>query len=268
MENTSDSKEKTGSKKSESKNADKVESQATERQKVTIKSMLEAGLHFGHQTHRWNPRFHPYVYGERNGIHIINLDLTFQLWEKARQALAEIVSRGGTVLFVGTKRQARDIIKEEANRCGAFFVTSRWLGGMLTNFQTIKNSIDRMRKMEDLLERAAAPDTKIKLSKKERLTMSRDLEKLEANLGGIREMKRAPDILIVVDVVKEDIAISEAWKLRTPVIGVVDTNASPEHITFPIPANDDATRGLRLLVGALADTILESRAIFQKSHGR
>lgn len=230
---------------------------------VTIKSMLDAGAHFGHQTHRWNPRMLPYIYGERNGIHIINLDLTQKLWERARKYIVDTMSRGGSVLFVGTKLQAREIVATEANRCGAFHVTSRWLGGTLSNFQTIKNSIDRMRKMEDLLVEAERPDTKVRLVKKERLTMSRDVGKLAANLGGIRSMKRLPDVLFVVDVVKEDIAVAEARRLHIPVIALVDTNANPDLVDFPIPANDDATRTIQLFVAEVANAVAEGRAQFE-----
>jgi len=227
---------------------------------VTIKSMLDAGAHFGHQTHRWNPRMMPFIYGERNGIHIINLDLTQKLWDRARKFVVDTMSRGGSILFVGTKLQAREIVSTEADRCGAFHVTSRWLGGTLSNFQTIKNSIDRMRKIEGLLADAEQEGSKVKLVKKEKLTMSRDLEKLAANLGGIRQMKKVPDVIFVVDVVKEDIAVAEARRLHIPVIALVDTNADPGLVDFPIPANDDATRTIQLFVAEMANAVAEGKA--------
>jgi small subunit ribosomal protein S2 len=168
---------------------------------------------------------------------------------------------GGNVLFVGTKQQAKEIVKEEALRCGAFFVSSRWLGGCLSNFQTIKNSIDRMRKMETLLADASAENSKVKLTKKERLDISRQVEKLEANLGGIRNMKKVPDVIFIVDIVKESIAIAEANRLHIPVMGLVDTNADPAAVAFPIPSNDDAARTIRLFCAGVADAIIEGRAI-------
>jgi small subunit ribosomal protein S2 len=228
---------------------------------VTIKNLIEAGAHYGHQTQRWNPKMLPNIYGARNGVHIINLDITMRRWEIARKYIVDRVSLGGNVLFVGTKQQAKDIVKEEATRAGAYFVSSRWLGGCLSNFQTIKNSIDRMRKLEGLLAEAAVENSKVKLTKKERLDISRQLEKLEANLGGIRNMRKTPDIIFIVDVVKESIAIAEANRLHIPVIGLVDTNADPASVAFPIPSNDDAARAIRLFCSAVADAIIEGRAI-------
>jgi small subunit ribosomal protein S2 len=202
----------------------------------------------------------PFIYGERNGIHIINLDLTQKLWDRARKYVVDTLSRGGSILFVGTKLQAREIVSGEAERCGAFHVTSRWLGGTLSNFQTIKNSIDRMRKIEDLLKESEQEGTKVRLVKKEKLTMARELEKLEANLGGIRSMKKLPDVIFVVDVVKEHIAVAEARRLHIPVIALVDTNADPGLVEFPIPANDDATRTIQLFVAEMANAVAEGRA--------
>ncbi len=230
---------------------------------VTIRNLMDAGAHYGHQTQRWNPKMLPYIFGARNGVHIINLDLTMRKWEIARKYILDRVALGGNVLFVGTKQQAKDIVKEEATRCGAFYVASRWLGGCLSNFQTIKNSIERMRKMENLLAEAAVEGSKIKLNKKERLDISRQVEKLEANLGGIRNMKKVPDVIFVVDVVKEEIAIAEATRLHIPVVALVDTNADPNKVAFPVPSNDDATRTIRLFVSAVADAVLEGRAIYQ-----
>jgi small subunit ribosomal protein S2 len=230
---------------------------------ITIRNLMDAGAHYGHQTQRWNPKMLPYIFGARNGVHIINLDLTMRKWEIARKYILDRVALGGNVLFVGTKQQAKDIIKEEALRCGAFYIASRWLGGCLSNFQTMKNSIDRMRKMENLLAEAAVEGSKIKLNKKERLDMSRQVEKLEANLGGIRNMKKVPDVIFIVDVVKEEIAIAEANRLHIPVVALVDTNADPNAVAFPVPSNDDATRTIKLFVSAVADAVLEGRAIYQ-----
>ncbi len=229
---------------------------------VTIKTLMDAGAHYGHQTQRWNPKMLPNIYGARNGVHIINLDLTMKKWEIARKYIVDRVSLGGNVLFVGTKQQAKDIVREEATRCGAFFVASRWLGGCLSNFQTMKNSIERMRKLENLLQEAAQENSKVKLNKKERLDISRQLEKLEANLGGIRNMKKVPDVIFLVDVVKESIAIAEANRLHIPVVALVDTNADPSAVAFPIPSNDDAARTIRLFSAAVADAVIEGRAMY------
>jgi small subunit ribosomal protein S2 len=229
---------------------------------VTIRTLLDAGAHFGHQTQRWNPKMLPYIYGARNGVHIINLDLTMKRWEIARKFIVDRVSLGGNVLMVGTKQQAKDIVREEAQRCGAFSISSRWLGGCLSNFQTNKNSIDRMRKMETLLQEASVEGSKVRLSKKERLDISRQLEKLDANLGGIRTMKKVPDIIFIVDIVKEQIAIAEANRLHIPVIALTDTNSDPTQVAFPIPSNDDAARTIKLFVSAVADAILEGKAIY------
>lgn len=229
---------------------------------VNVRTLLDAGAHFGHQTQRWNPKMLPYIYGARNGVHIINLDLTLKRWEIARKFIVDRVSLGGNVLMVGTKQQAKDIIREEASRCGAFFVASRWLGGCLSNFQTIKNSIERMRKMETLLHEAAQEGSKVRLSKKERLDISRQLEKLDANLGGIRGMKKVPDVIFIVDIVKEEIAVAEATRLHIPVVALTDTNSDPTQVAFPIPSNDDAARTIKLFVSAVADAILEGRAMY------
>lgn len=228
---------------------------------VTVKSLIDAGAHYGHQTQRWNPKMLPNIYGARNGVHIINLDITMRRWEIARKYIVDRVSLGGNVLFVGTKQQAKEIVKEEASRCGAYYISSRWLGGCLSNFQTIKKSIERMRKLEHLLKEASTEGSKVKLTKKERLDISRQVEKLEANLGGIRDMKKTPDIIFIIDVVKESIAIAEANRLHIPVVALVDTNADPAAVAFPIPSNDDATRTIRLFCGAVADAINEGRAL-------
>lgn len=228
---------------------------------VTIRSLLEAGAHFGHQTERWNPKMLKFIYGERNGVHIINLDLTMRAWLKARQFVVDRVSSGGNILFVGTKPQARTVVEEQAVRCGAFHVTTRWLGGMLSNFETIKRSMQRMRKLEELLAESEKPDSEVKLAKKEKLQISRKLEKLYATLGGIRDMRRPPDLLFVVDIIKERIAVAEARKLRIPVIALVDTNCDPDPVEFVIPSNDDASRTLQLFSAALADAVLEGREV-------
>ena len=188
---------------------------------INVRTLMDAGSHYGHQTQRWNPKMTPFIYGARNGVHIINLDATVRRWEVARKFIVDKVAVGGHVLMVGTKLQAREIIKEQAARCGAYHVSTRWLGGCLSNFQTMKNSIERMRKMESLLAEAALENSKVRLLKKERLDMSRQVEKLDANLGGIRHMKKVPDIIFIVDLVKEQIAISEANRLHIPVIALL-----------------------------------------------
>lgn len=230
---------------------------------VTIKTLLDAGAHFGHQTERWNPKMMPYIYGARNNVHIINLDLTLKLWERSRKFAADIVSRGGSVLFVGTKPQAREIVKAEAERCGAFHVTTRWLGGTLSNFQTIRNSLERMKKMETLLVQAEDPNSGVKINKKEKLTLARQLAKLEGSLGGIRQMRRVPDLVFVVDINKEEIAVAESKKLKIPVMALVDTNVNPEQIDFPIPSNDDAVRAIKLFAASLADAVLQGRVEYE-----
>lgn len=230
---------------------------------ITIKSLMEAGAHFGHQTTKWNPKMLPNIYGQRNNIHIINLDITINAWEKAKKFIHDTVASGGNVLFVGTKQQAREIVKSEAARCGSYCVTSRWLGGTLSNFETIKNSIERMRKLEDLLTKADDENSDVNLNKKEKLMIRRQLEKLEANLGGIRNMRKTPDLLFVIDVNKEDIAVAEAQRLHIPVVALVDTNCDPDKIQFAIPSNDDANRTIRLFVTAVADIITEAKKVYQ-----
>lgn len=228
---------------------------------VNIKSLFTAGAHYGHQKVRWNPRMLPFIYGERNKIHIINLDLTMKAWQRARQYIVDRVSTGANILFAGTKQQARDIISSEARRCGAFYVSSRWLGGTLTNFQTIRNSIDRMAKLEELLVKVDQEGSKIKLNKKERLEISRQIEKYEVALGGIRTLKRPPEVLFVVDINKEHIAVAEAKRLHIPIIALVDTNCDPTTVEFAIPSNDDASRTIRLFTAAVADAVIEGRAL-------
>ncbi len=224
---------------------------------VTVKEMLQSGVHFGHQTRRWNPKMKPYIYGPRNGIYIINLDVTKRLFDKACNYISEEVKKGGTVLFVGTKRQAQAIINEEAKRCGMYYVDHRWLGGMLTNFQTIKNSIDRLKSIESM----QADGSINRFPKKEILLMEKERVKLERNVGGIKDMRGIPSAIFVVDPRKESIAVKEAVKLNIPVIGVTDTNCDPDNIDFVIPANDDAIRSIRVLSHHIAEAVLAGQAL-------
>jgi small subunit ribosomal protein S2 len=228
-------------------------------QKVDIKSLLEAGAHYGHQVERWSPKMLPYLYGERNGVHIINLDLTMKCWQKARSFLVRLVANGGTVLMVGTKLQGREVVKVEAERCGAYYITSRWLGGTLTNLRTIRRSVEKMQRLEELLNKARVEDSDVSLRKKEQVAIGRKLEKLHDHIGGIRDMKRMPDVLFVLDIIKEDIAVAEARKLGIPVIALVDSNGDPSSVDYPIPSNDDAARTLRLFTGAIAEAVLEGK---------
>jgi small subunit ribosomal protein S2 len=226
---------------------------------VTMKQLLEAGVHFGHQTSRWNPKMRPFIFGARNGIHIIDLQQTVTLFREACDFVREVASKGGTVLFVGTKKQAQEAIKSEAERCKQYHVNNRWLGGTLTNFQTIKQSVDRMRRVEETLGDPAASSL---YKKKERLLMQRELDKLNFNLAGIRDMKRAPDAIFVIDPDREQIAVAEANRLKIPVVAVVDTNCDPDRIAYCVPGNDDAIRAIRLFCGAIADSVLEGAAEF------
>ncbi|MFZ1852747.1 MAG: 30S ribosomal protein S2 [Nitrosomonas sp.] len=222
---------------------------------VTMRQMLEAGVHFGHQTRFWNPKMAPYIFGHRNKIHIINLESTLVMYQEAMKYVRQLSSNKGVILFVGTKKQARDIVREEAMRCGAPYVDQRWLGGMLTNFKTIKQSIKRLQDMEIMFQ----DGTFDKLVKKEALDMQREMEKLNNSLGGIKDMKTLPDALFVIDVGYQKGAITEARKLNIPVIGVVDTNHNPEGLDFIIPGNDDSSRAIRLYARGVADAILEGR---------
>lgn len=224
---------------------------------VTMKQLLEAGVHFGHQTSRWNPKMRPYIFGARNGIHIIDLQQTVTMFREACDFVKDMAARGGTILFVGTKKQAQEAIKSEADRSGQYHVNNRWLGGTLTNFQTIKKSIDRMRKLEDIL---GDPAIAASYKKKERLLMQRELDKLNINLAGIREMKRPPDVLFVIDPDREQIAVAEANRLKIPVVAVVDSNCDPDRISYCVPGNDDAIRAIRLFCTAIADSVLEGAA--------
>ncbi|WP_298291052.1 30S ribosomal protein S2 [Thiomonas sp.] len=223
---------------------------------VSMRQMLEAGVHFGHQTRFWNPRMAPYIYGHRNKIHIINLEKTLPLYLEALKFARELAKRRGTILFVGTKRQAGEIIREQAQRCGMPYVDQRWLGGMLTNFKTVKTSI---KKLKDMQAQAAEGVTE-HMSKKEALTFHREMEKLEKSIGGIQDMAALPDALFVIDVGYHKIAIAEAQALGIPVIGVVDTNHSPLGVTHIIPGNDDSAKAVALYAQGMADAILEGKA--------
>jgi small subunit ribosomal protein S2 len=222
---------------------------------VTMREMLEAGVHFGHQTRYWNPRMAPYIFGHRNKIHIVNLERTMEKYLEALKFVRRLNANKGTVLFVGTKRQAREIIKEEALRCGTPYVDYRWLGGMLTNYKTVKQSIKRLKDIEAM----ARDGTLDKLPKKESLRYQREIVKLDRSLGGIKDMNGLPDALFVIDVGYQKGAVAEATKLGIPVIGVVDTNHSPEGVAYVIPGNDDSSRAIRLYVRGVADAVLEGR---------
>ncbi|MGO9620595.1 MAG: 30S ribosomal protein S2 [Desulfobaccales bacterium] len=227
---------------------------------VTMKELLEAGVHFGHQTRRWNPKMAPYIFGARNGIHIIDLQKTVQFFKTAYNYVVERVADGGLVLFVGTKKQAQDAIAEEAKRCGMFYVNHRWLGGMLTNFLTISRSIARLKEFETMKE----DGTLRRFPKKEILMMEKKAAKLERSLGGIKNMGRLPDIVYVVDPRKEDIAVLEARKVHVPLVSIVDSNCDPTEIDYPIPGNDDAIRAIRLLTSRVADAVLEGKKLAEE----
>ena len=221
---------------------------------VSMKQLLEAGVHFGHQTRRWNPKMAPYIYTERNGIHIIDLQKTVGMVDDAYRAVEDIVANGGTILFVGTKKQAQDAIREEATRCGMFYVNERWLGGMLTNFKTIQSRIKRLQKIEEMSQ----DGTFDVLPKKEVIALKKEWDKLEKNLGGIKNMKRLPDAIFIVDPKKERICVQEAHTLGIPLIGIADTNCDPEELDYIIPGNDDAIRAVKLIVSKMADAVVEA----------
>ena len=222
----------------------------------SLRQLLEAGVHFGHQTHRWNPKMGPYIYGDRNGIHILDLTQTVPLLDAALNALRETVARGGRILFVGTKRQAQKAVLEAAERSAQYYMNHRWLGGTLTNWKTVSNSISRLKKLDEMLEGGGAAA----LTKKERLNLDRERTKLTMSLGGIREMGGVPDILFVIDTNKEALAILEANKLGIPVVAVLDSNSSPEGVTYPIPGNDDAARAIKLYCDLASDAALDGMA--------
>ena len=226
-----------------------------------MKDLLEAGVHFGHQTKRWNPKMKQYIFGERNGIYIIDLGRTAKLYREASEFVTNLAREGGTALFVGTKRQAQDAIAEEATRCGMYYVNQRWLGGLLTNFTTIQRSLARLRELEAMTTDGRY-DT---LSKKEIARLDKERRKLAKNLDGIRGMGRLPDVVFIVDTRHEQIAVDEARKLKIPVVGVVDTNCDPDQVEFVIPGNDDALRSIRLFAAGIADAILAGRGIAEAS---
>ncbi|RCK77703.1 MAG: SSU ribosomal protein S2p (SAe) [Ignavibacteriae bacterium] len=230
--------------------------------RVELNDLLNAGAHFGHLTHRWNPKMKPFIFMEKNGIHIIDLKKTQQLIEEAGNALAKLVSEGKRVLFVGTKKQAKDVIREEAERCGQFYVTERWLGGMLTNFTTIRKSVKRLNNIEKM----ETDGTFDKLTKKEVLHLQREKERLQKVLYGVANMSRLPGALYVVDIKKEAIAVSEAKRLRIPVFAIVDTNVDPTPIDYPIPANDDAIKSIQLITRIIADAVNEGKEMISAQY--
>jgi len=223
---------------------------------VTMRQMLEAGVHFGHQTRYWNPKMAPYIFGHRNKIHIINLEKTLALYQDALKFVRQLAANKGNILFVGTKRQAREILHEEAVRCGMPYVDHRWLGGMLTNFKTVKQSIKRLKEMEGMIEDGSLE----RLSKKEGLEIQRELAKLQRSLGGIKDLAGLPDALFIIDVGYHKGAVTEAVKLGIPVVAVIDTNHSPDKIAYVIPGNDDSSRAIRLYARGMADAVLEGRS--------
>jgi len=219
---------------------------------IQMKELLEAGVHFGHQTRRWNPKMKPFIFGKRNGIHIVDLQKTLHHFEDSAEFIRDLAANGRNVLFVGTKRQAQDAIREEAERCGMFYMNHRWLGGTMTNFRTIRKSIQRFKEIEEILSNEDSH-----LTKKERIHLERQRRKMDRAFGGIKDMEDLPDALFVIDTVHEHIAIKEANRLGIPVVAVVDTNSDPEEVDFPIPGNDDAIRAIRLFTSRIADNILE-----------
>ncbi len=224
---------------------------------IAMKALLESGVHFGHRTHKWHPAMKPYIFTERNGIHIIDLQKTAKALEQAYTVVRDTVANGGIVLFVGTKRQAQETIQTEAERCGMPYVTNRWLGGMLTNWRTIRARINELERLERMRDRGDFE----RLTKKEALLLNRQIERLEALLGGVRSLTRLPDLLFVVDVRREETAVHEANLLNIPVVALVDTNCDPRNVDYVIPSNDDAIRAIKLLVGKIADAVLEGRAL-------
>lgn len=222
---------------------------------ISMKQLLEAGVHFGHQTRRWNPKMAPYIFTERNGIYIIDLQKTVKKIEEAYDFIKEVVSNNGTVLFVGTKKQAQDSVKEEAERCGMYYVNQRWLGGMLTNYKTIRSRVERLKE----LKRMEEDGTFDVLPKKEVIKLKKEKEKLEKYLGGIENMNGIPSVLFVVDPKKEAIAIAEAKNLDIPIVAIVDTNCDPEEVDYPIPGNDDAIRAVKLIASKIADAVIEAK---------
>ncbi len=229
---------------------------------ISMKQLLEAGVHFGHQTSRWNPKMKPYIFGARNGIHIIDLQQTVTMFKSVAGFVRDLAAGGGNILLVGTKKQAQEAIKEESERCGMFYVHNRWLGGTLTNFSTIRQSIERLRKLEEMEN-----DPKIveALTKKEMLGLKREKEKLEQSLGGIKGMRKLPDAIFVVDPNQEEITVKEARKLGIPVVAVIDTNCDPDMVDYKVPGNDDAIRAIRLFCAAIADAVIEGKTLYEQS---
>jgi small subunit ribosomal protein S2 len=237
-----------------------VQTQAAGEAPISMRKLLEAGVHFGHNTGRWNPKMKPYIFGARNGIHIIDLQHTVKLFKKAFDAIIETTARGESVLFVGTKKQAQDVMREESARAGQLFVTQRWLGGTLTNFKTVKGSLDRLRSLEKMEE----DGTLMNLTKKENVYIRREREKLMKSLGGIKSMSKLPGLMFVVDPNKEHIAVAEARKLEIPVVAITDTNCDPDVVDFVIPGNDDAIRAIRLFAGRIADACLIGQRLYKE----
>ncbi len=228
---------------------------------LTLQSMIEAGAHYGHRTNKWNPNMKPFIFGEHEGIHVIDLRKTIDLYAKACEAAKNIVAKGGRILFVGTKKQAQGVIAEEAQKAGMPFVASRWLGGMLTNFKTIKSSIDKLKRFEKMIETNQLQ----RYSKKEIITISKEAQKLDRNLGGLRNMNKVPQALFIVDVRREHLAIADAKRLGIPIIAIVDTNANPNLVDYPIPANDDAIRSIRLFTTGITEACLEGNSLREES---
>ena len=224
-------------------------------QTITLKSLLEAGLHFGHRAHRWNPKMKPYIFGKRNGIYIVDLEKTIERLRVAYDAIRNVSEAGQDILFVGTKQQARPIIKEEAERCGAFYVTERWIGGLLTNYEVVSARINRMAQLERMIDSDDYGDA----TKKEAILMRREHAKLAKMFGGVRSMDRLPGAIFLVDPTREDTALAEAKRIRIPVVALIDTNGDPDNIDYPIPGNDDALRSIKLVTGAIANAVLEGR---------
>ena len=222
---------------------------------ISMKQLLEAGVHFGHQTRRWNPKMAEYIFAERNGIYIIDLQKTVRKIDDAYRAVSEIIADGGEILFVGTKKQAQESIKEEAQRCGMYYVNERWLGGMLTNFKTMQLRVQRLKELERMKEDGRMDA----LTKKEVAKLEHEMEKLQKNLGGVKGMKRVPDVIFIVDSRKERIAIQEARNLNIPIVAIVDTNCDPDEVDYVIPGNDDAIRAVKLIAGKLADAVMEAK---------
>ncbi len=230
---------------------------------ITMRELLEAGVHFGHQVRRWNPKMAPYIFTKRNGIHIIDLAKTIPLFKQAWEFVRDEVAAGGDILFVGTKKQAQDIIEEEAQRCGAFYINQRWLGGLLTNFQTVRKSIEKLKR----LERMEAEGAFEILPKKEVVKIKKQKEKLERFLKGIKEMEKMPDVIYVVDTVREELAVKEAKKLGIPVVAIADSNCDPDLIDYPIPGNDDAIKAIKLITSKIADAVIEGKSLREKEVG-